>query len=88
MSAVIVSFVATLLVLVTFSGLGFVGYKYAPAVLAGVYLLLLLGVAAVVGFDLTVVIGSRRRWRYLIPTATLCLVIAGVCLFVAGTTPY
>jgi hypothetical protein len=86
--ATCVSGLAFIWLLAVMGGMGFVGYRYTAEALARIYLLLLLGVAAVIGFDLIVVIGIRRRWRYFIPAAAVSLAIAGVCLFVAGTTRY
>jgi hypothetical protein len=90
MPALVVSCVAILMILVIFSGLGFIGYKYAPAVLARIYELIVLGVAAVVAFDVIVVVESGRRWRrrYLMTAEVVCLVVAAACLSVAATTGY
>jgi hypothetical protein len=43
-------------------------------------------VAAVIPFDSVAIFGGRRHWRYRMPAAAVCLVIAVVSFFVAAAT--
>ncbi len=88
--AIVVSLVAIALIMIDLMGLGFIGYKYESSDLNRIRSLMALGLVAVVGFDLTVVLGASRHWRrqYVIPVAAAWLIIASVALVVAGTTGY
>jgi hypothetical protein len=84
----IVSIAAFLWLALMSMGMGFIAYRYAPEVLTRIYVLELLGVTAVIGFDLVVVLGKRRHWKFRTPAAALSLLIAVVCFWVSSTIKY
>ena len=86
--ATIVSLAALFVFLLERYAMAFIGFHYSVSGLERVDRTGKLFLAAVAAFDLTAIVGTLLRWRYVVPAGALLLLVAGAIAYVMLTAGY